>query len=207
MLTTQRGNTSQLKSLQHGKLANVLFSTLLNPLSWNLGNYQLKNPTKKTQPTKPKLIPTAPSGWLEQLWEKAFKGFLEGGTAGFISPLPAVFQSRGELLKEGRQDRELSHSCQHNWEQKKERCTLKASQTVEQEDSKVIVTVWVVSEGEKTSKSWEKSTCQRRGTTVTNSPSTSSSGSVLRKGRQWKWTTNTEGYVNNISEIRKDRFR
>lgn len=51
MLTTQRGNTSQLKSLQHGKLANVLFSTLLNPLSWNLGNYQLKNPTKKKKKT------------------------------------------------------------------------------------------------------------------------------------------------------------
>lgn len=202
MLITQWGSISKLNSFQHGNLAIFLFSILLNAPSWNLGQLPAeKNPISYyTQ-----LIPTDLSGWLEQLWEKAFKGFLEGAAAGFISSLHATCQRIGDLLKEEEQDRELSHSCQYNWEQKKERKTWKTSQTVEQEDGKVIVIVCMVSEGEKDSKNWEKSTSQRRGTTVTNSSSTSSSGSVLRKGKQR--TTITEGYVNNISENTKDSFR
>lgn len=157
MRIPQWGNTSKVKSLHHGKLAIVLFSILLNTPSWNSGQLPAeKRPTSHY----PQLIPIAPSGWLEQVQEKAFKGFFE-------SPLCAVCQSTGDLLKEGRQDRELSHSCQHNWEQKKERRTLKTFQTLEQEDDKVIVIVCGVSEGERDSKNWEKSTSQRRGTTVT----------------------------------------
>lgn len=101
MLITQWGNTSRLNSFQHGKLAIVLFSILLNAPSWNLG--QLSAVKILFQ-----LIPTDLSGWLEQLWESVQR--IPWGSYCWLYIIFTCCLSEHRRLVEGRETRQRTVS-------------------------------------------------------------------------------------------------